>query len=103
MFVALASLFADRPVHHDLAMTGEISLRGLVLPVGGIKEKVLAAQRAGLRKVLLPARNQKDLHEVPEATRTTLEFVFLNTVDDAIQASLGPRLSPHASTEFKLA
>jgi ATP-dependent Lon protease len=103
MFVALASLFADRPVHHDLAMTGEISLRGLVLPVGGIKEKVLAAQRAGLRKVLLPARNQKDLHEVPEATRATLQFIFLETVDDAIQASLGTRLSTRATTEFKLA
>jgi ATP-dependent Lon protease len=103
MFIALASLFADRPVHHDLAMTGEISLRGLVLPVGGIKEKVLAAQRAGLRKVLLPARNQKDLHEVPEATRSTLQFVFLETVDDAIQASLGPRFSTHATSEFKLA
>jgi ATP-dependent Lon protease len=103
MFVALASLFADRPVHHDLAMTGEISLRGLVLPVGGIKEKVLAAQRAGLRKVLLPARNRKDLHEVPEATRTTLQFVFLETVDDAIEASLGQRISVRAGTEFKLA
>jgi ATP-dependent Lon protease len=103
MFIALASLFADRPVHHDLAMTGEISLRGLVLPVGGIKEKVLAAQRAGLRKVLLPARNQKDLHEVPEATRATLQFIFLETVDDAIQASLGSRLSTHAASEFKLA
>ena len=103
MFVALASLFADRPVHHDLAMTGEISLRGLVLPVGGIKEKVLAAQRAGLRKVLLPARNQKDLHEVPEATRATLQFVFLETVDDAIEASLGQRSSSRPGSEFKLA
>jgi ATP-dependent Lon protease len=103
MFVALASLFADRPVHHDLAMTGEISLRGLVLPVGGIKEKVLAAQRAGLRKVLLPIRNQKDLHEVPEATKATLQFVFLETVDDAIEASLGPRISVRPGSEFKLA
>ena len=59
MFIALTSLFTDRPVHHDVAMTDEISLRGLVLPVGGIKEKVLAAQRAGLRRVLLPARNRK--------------------------------------------
>jgi ATP-dependent Lon protease len=103
MFVALASLFADRPIHHDLAMTGEISLRGLVLPVGGIKEKVLAAQRAGLRKVLLPVRNQKDLHEVPEATKATLQFVFLETVDDAIEASLGQRISARAGSEFKLA
>ncbi len=102
MFVALASLFTDRPVHHDVAMTGEISLRGLVLPVGGIKEKVLAAQRAGLRAVLLPARNEKDLREVPEATRSTLQFVFLETVNDAIQASLGQRGAGRPGSEFKL-
>lgn len=101
MFIALASLFTNRPVHHDMAMTGEISLRGMVLPVGGIKEKVLAAQRAGLRMVLLPARNEKDLRDVPETTRSTLEFVFLETVDDAIQASLGQRTRRYES-EFKL-
>lgn len=101
MFIALASLFTNRPVHLDVAMTGEISLRGMVLPVGGIKEKVLAAQRAGLRRVLLPARNEKDLREVPETTRSTLEFVFLETVDDAIQASLGQRVRRQES-EFKL-
>lgn len=83
-------------------MTGEISLRGLVLPVGGVKEKVLAAQRAGLQRVLLPARNEKDLREVPEAARTTLKFIFLETVDDAIQASLGLRGSNRAGSEFKL-
>jgi ATP-dependent Lon protease len=102
IFVALASLFTDRPVHHDVAMTGEISLRGLVLPVGGIKEKVLAAQRAGLQRVLLPTRNEKDLRELPEATRATLKFVFLETVDDAIQASLGQRGSSRLGSEFKL-
>jgi ATP-dependent Lon protease len=91
MFIALASLFSDRSVRHDLAMTGEISLRGLVLPVGGIKEKVLAAQRAGLREVLLPARNRKDLHDVPESTRQALQFTWLDTVDDAIAAALGER------------
>jgi ATP-dependent Lon protease len=101
MFIALASLFTNRPVHRDAAMTGEISLRGMVLPVGGIKEKVLAAQRAGLRTVLMPARNEKDLREVPETTRSTLEFVFLETVDDAIQASLGQRVRRQES-EFKL-
>jgi ATP-dependent Lon protease len=83
-------------------MTGEISLRGMVLPVGGIKEKVLAAQRAGLRVVLLPARNEKDLREVPEAARTSLQFIFLETVDDAIQASLGQRGTRRAGSEFKL-
>jgi len=89
MFIALASLFTDQAVHHDVAMTGEISLRGLVLPVGGIKEKVLAAQRAGVHTVLLPRRNEKDLRDVPESTREALKFVWLDHVDDAIRAALG--------------
>lgn len=101
MFIALASLFCDRPVRHDLAMTGEISLRGLVLPVGGIKEKVLAAQRAGLREVLLPTRNRKDLHDVPESTRQALHFTWLETVDDAITAALGARALAQEG-DFKL-
>lgn len=88
MFTALASLFTNQLVRHDVAMTGEISLRGLVLPVGGIKEKILAAQRAGIQTVLLPARNRKDLHDVPEAIRATMQFVFLETADDAIRAAL---------------
>ncbi len=88
MFIALVSLFTDRPVRHDVAMTGEISLRGLVLPVGGIKEKVLAAQRAGIDTVLLPARNRKDLRDVPESARNALRFVWLETVDDAVRAAL---------------
>lgn len=88
MFIALASLFTDRPVRHDVAMTGEISLRGLVLPIGGVKEKVLAAQRAGISTVLLPARNLKDLREVPESARATMRFVALETVDDAMRAAV---------------
>jgi ATP-dependent Lon protease len=88
MFVALASLFTGRTVRHDIAMTGEISLRGLVLPVGGIREKVLAAHRAGLRQVLLPARNRKDLAEVPASALAGLETVWLERVDDAIAAAL---------------
>ncbi len=88
MFMALASLFTDRAVRFDTAMTGEISLRGLVLPVGGIKEKVLAAQRAGVRTVLLPARNERDLRDVPESARAALRFVWLDTIDDAIGAAL---------------
>jgi len=88
MFVALASLFTNRPIAHDIAMTGEISLRGLVLPVGGIKEKVLAAQRAGIKTVLLPARNQKDLRDVPEAVQSALKFIQLDTVDEAVRAAL---------------
>ena len=89
MFTALVSLLTDQTVRGDTAMTGEISLRGLVLPVGGIKEKVLAAHRAGIKRVLLPARNQKDFEEIPESARQALEFVWLETVDDAIRAALG--------------
>jgi ATP-dependent Lon protease len=88
MFVALASLFTDSKVRTDTAMTGEISLRGLVLPVGGIKEKVLAAMRAGIGRVLLPARNRKDLEEVPAEARQKLEFVFLEHVDDAVKLAI---------------
>jgi len=88
MFVALASLVTNRPVRGDRAMTGEISLRGLVLPVGGIKEKVLAALRAGINTVLLPARNKKELEEIPPDARNQLQFVWLETVDDAAQAAI---------------
>jgi ATP-dependent Lon protease len=88
MFMALTSLLTGRTVRSDTAMTGEISLRGLVLPVGGIKEKVLAAMRAGIASVMLPARNRKDLVDVPEAARTGLQFVWLETVDDAIRHAL---------------
>jgi ATP-dependent Lon protease len=90
MFVALASLFADRPVRSDTAMTGEISLRGLVLPVGGIKDKVLAAMRAGIRTVMLPARNRKDLEEVPAEAKEKLQFVWLENVDDAMRVAVAP-------------
>ncbi len=88
MFVALASLMMERPAHNDRAMTGEISLRGLVLPVGGIKEKVLAALRAGITTVLLPARNRKDLEDIPEEARRQLHFIWLETVDDAVREAI---------------
>ena len=88
IFIALASLFCERSVRSDTAMTGEISLRGLVLPVGGIKEKVLAAMRAGIRRVLLPARNRRDIEEVPQEAREKLEFVFIDNVDDAINQAI---------------
>jgi len=88
MFMALASLLTERTVRNDTAMTGEISLRGLVLPVGGIKEKVLAAMRAGITAVMLPKRNQKDLQDVPEEARQKLSFVWLETVDDAVSFAL---------------
>jgi ATP-dependent Lon protease len=89
MFTALVSLLTGRTVHSDTAMTGEISLRGLVLPIGGVKEKAVAAARAGLKTVLLPARNRKDLEDVPPAARDQLKFVWLETVDDAIRAAMG--------------
>jgi ATP-dependent Lon protease len=89
MFMALASLLTNRAVRNDVAMTGEISLRGLVLPVGGIKEKVLAAMRAGITTIMLPKRNEKDLQDVPEAARNRLQFVLLETVDQAVEAALG--------------
>lgn len=88
MFVALASLMTDIPVRSDHAMTGEISLRGLVLPIGGVKEKVLAALQAGIKTVLLPAHNQKDLEDIPPEAQSRLKFVFLENVDDAIAAAL---------------
>jgi ATP-dependent Lon protease len=90
MFVALVSLLTGRTARHDTAMTGEISLRGLVLPIGGVKEKVLAATRAGITNVLLPARNQKDLEDVPEAARQAVRFTWMERVDDAIAAALLP-------------
>jgi ATP-dependent Lon protease len=88
MFIALTSLLSNRPVRNDIAMTGEISLRGLVLPVGGIKEKVLAALRSGITTVMLPARNKKDLQDVPESARSRLQFIWLETVDDAARHAL---------------
>jgi ATP-dependent Lon protease len=91
MFMALVSLLTDRNVRSDTAMTGEISLRGLVLPVGGIKEKVVAAARAGITRVMLPARNRKDFEEIPEEVRANMEFVWLEMVDEAMAAALQPR------------
>ena len=94
MFMALSSLLSDRPVRSDTAMTGEISLRGLVLPIGGVKEKVLAAMRAGITTVMIPKRNEKDLRDVPEEARQKLNFVLLETVDDAMKAALVERGAP---------
>jgi ATP-dependent Lon protease len=88
MYMALASLFTGRVIRSDTAMTGEISLRGLVLPVGGIKEKVVAAAAAGITRVMLPARNKRDYDEIPEEVRKALEFVWLEKVDDAVAAGL---------------
>jgi ATP-dependent Lon protease len=90
MFVSLASLLKRRAVRPDVAMTGEISLRGLVLPVGGIKEKTIAAARAGIRKVILPARNRHDLEDIPQSARSLLEFVWVERVSEALEMALGP-------------
>ena len=90
MFMALTSLFTGRIIPSDTAMTGEISLRGLVLPVGGIKEKVVAAASAGITRVMLPARNRRDYDDIPEEVRKALEFVWLEKVDDAVAHGLQP-------------
>jgi ATP-dependent Lon protease len=94
MFTALTSLLTDRTVKNNTAMTGEISLRGLVLPVGGIKEKVVAAAAAGLTRVLLPARNRRDFDDIPLGARNKLEFVWLERVDDAIAEALEGKSMP---------
>ena len=88
MYTALVSLLTHRTVRADLAMTGEISLRGLVLPIGGVKEKTIAAARAGIRTVLLPARNRRDLDDVPESVRAKVEFRFVERVDEVIGFAL---------------
>ena len=90
MFLALTSLLTRRTIRSDTAMTGEISLRGLVLPIGGVKEKVLAAIQAGISTVMLPARNRKDIEDVPEKARDQIRFVWLKRVDGAIEAALNP-------------
>ncbi|HEV2267938.1 MAG TPA: endopeptidase La [Steroidobacteraceae bacterium] len=90
MFVSLASLLKRRSVRPDVAMTGEISLRGLILPVGGIKEKTIAAARAGIRKVILPARNRRDLEDIPQSARSALELVWVDRVSEALDVALAP-------------
>ena len=88
MFVALVSLLTGKPVRSDVAMTGEISLRGLVLPIGGVKEKVLAALRAGIKTVMLPARNERDLDDIPVDARAQLQLVWLQQADDAVRVAV---------------
>jgi ATP-dependent Lon protease len=90
MATALASLVSSRPVHNDVAMTGEITLTGQVLPIGGVKEKTLAAQRAGIKTVILPDRNEGDVEEIPEREREGLEFVFVDQVMKALDVALEP-------------
>jgi len=88
MVTALVSLLTDRPVKPEIGMTGEITLRGQILPVGGIKEKVLAAHRAGLKTVILPQRNEANLEDLPDQVRETMHFIFVTTADEVLQAAL---------------
>ena len=97
MATALASVYRKEPFASDTAMTGEITLTGLVLPVGGIKEKVLAARRAGIKRVILPKANEKDLRELPEPVRAEMEFIFAETIEDVLSAAL-----PHTPESFLL-
>ena len=88
MTTALASVYSGQPTRNDTAMTGEVTLTGLVLPIGGVKEKVLAARRAGLKRVILPRGNQKDLRDLPEEVRSEMEFLFADRIDDVIAEML---------------
>jgi ATP-dependent Lon protease len=90
IMTALASLATRRPVRSEVAMTGEITLRGKVLPVGGIKEKMLAAHRAGIRSVILPSRNERDIEDVPEELRRQLRFIFVDDAEDVLRHALTP-------------
>jgi ATP-dependent Lon protease len=99
LVTALASLYSDVPVSSDVAMTGEVTLSGLVLPVGGVKEKILAARRAGIKRVIIPKDNRTDLRELPEAVREEMEFILAERVEDVLLAALpevGKRLEEHA-------
>jgi ATP-dependent Lon protease len=96
LVTAIVSRLTGRPVRADLAMTGEITLRGVVMPIGGVKEKVLAAHRAGIKKVLLPTRNLRDLDEIPKEIRDDIEIVFVSKVDEVLEHALLPEL-PSAS------
>jgi ATP-dependent Lon protease len=96
LFTSIASLFTGIPVDPKTAMTGEISLRGAVLPVGGIKEKVIAAHRSGIKKILLPLENKKDLYDVPDEVKKDIQFIFIETIEELIHETLGIKL-PNAN------
>lgn len=90
MTTAMVSLLTGRPMRHTVAMTGEVTLQGLVLPIGGVKQKVLAAHRMGLTEVILPRRNEKDIDDVPESVRNQMAFHFASRVEEAISVALEP-------------
>jgi ATP-dependent Lon protease len=91
MATAMISLCSGRKVRWDTAMTGEITLQGNVLPVGGVKEKVLAAQRAGLKRMILPAPNKKDLIDIPKGVKTRMEFLFVEDIRQVLTEALTPK------------
>jgi ATP-dependent Lon protease len=97
MATALASLLSGRPVRSDVAMTGEVTLTGQVLPIGGLKEKALAAQRSGIKRVIAPARNEADVEDIPEHLRRELDFHFVERVDEVLDAALSPRRARRAA------
>jgi ATP-dependent Lon protease len=101
MATALVSLISGRPVRADVGMTGEITLRGQVLPVGGIKEKVLAAHRTGLKSVIMPKRNEGDLEDLPEEVRKSMKFIYVETVDEVLEAALEPTPRPKKLAKIK--
>ena len=88
MFTAIASLLMNKKVQPDVAMTGEITLRGSVLPIGGLKEKSLAAARAGIKTIIVPRLNEKDMPDIPEEVRQKLTFIFVDNVDDVLKAAV---------------
>jgi ATP-dependent Lon protease len=104
MITALASLYTHTPVDQGIAMTGEITLAGLVLPIGGVKEKVLAARRAGIRRIILPRDNEKDLRELPEHVFKEMTFILAERVEDVLAAALPSVLRhPRPSADLQLA
>ncbi|HEU4584784.1 MAG TPA: S16 family serine protease, partial [Gemmatimonadaceae bacterium] len=92
--LAIASALSDRPVRRDVAMTGEVTLRGKVLEIGGVKEKVMSAYRSGLREVILPKSNEKDLRDIPDEVREGMAFTFVQAMDEVLRLALLPS-QPH--------
>ena len=103
MYTAIASLLLDLPMHPATAMTGEITLRGRVLPIGGVKEKVLAAHRAGIKRIILPERNKPDLEDIPREVRDELEFVLVSRLDEVLKAALEREPQPSQEWVEKMA
>ena len=96
LLVALVSLLLGQSVPPDLGMTGEITLRGTVLPVGGVKEKILAGHRAGLKQIILPSRNEQDLEEVPQETRKDMKFIFVDRIEEVLSAAIRLAILPQS-------